>query len=518
MPIRDFVYWNTTEEDFTDQDPTQDSLRLPALDMQGDVTMNWNKITTLGAASASGDAIAYQQSGAELDGLTVTDDIAMSGNEVTGLPSSPSVGSAATSKTYVDNLVSNISWKEPVMVRKMVDDSRDQPPPVYNTGDAFVVGSSPAGAWSGFDTGDIVEWDGSQWNEVVPGVGSEPPDNTRVIVTTAAASGSFAGHENDIGTYDADGDSWSFEDPSDGWAVLVNGDGSIYEHLGYVYDTTSYWVQFNGAGQITAGDGLSKDGNTIDVNFGDGIYNDGDYVTADLYSNGGLAFTSAAAHAAEIEINLATSNPGLEISGNELDIKYDGAHGIITGSSGVEIEIDTSPDTLTVTSSGLAVTGLPLNFKVNDVATGSTVTAPNFDTLTDGSNADALHTHGGATESERNEYDFTAAATLAAGDPVYFDTTDNQVAEADAGAKATARVVGVARTAITGSTTGPIVFTGRSAGSINGLGFTAGDRLWLANGGGLTSTVPGVGNRRVQVGYAITATDILVQIQYFGLV
>jgi hypothetical protein len=36
-----------------------------------------------------------------------------------GLPSSPSVGSAAASKTYVDNIVSNISWKEPVAVRKM---------------------------------------------------------------------------------------------------------------------------------------------------------------------------------------------------------------------------------------------------------------------------------------------------------------------------------------------------------------------------------------------------------------
>jgi hypothetical protein len=84
MPVRKFVYFNTIEEDFADQDQSADSLQLPALDMQVEITMNWNQINTVGAAFASGDTLAYGQFEAELGGLNVTADITMSGNEVTG--------------------------------------------------------------------------------------------------------------------------------------------------------------------------------------------------------------------------------------------------------------------------------------------------------------------------------------------------------------------------------------------------------------------------------------------------
>jgi hypothetical protein len=55
----------------------------------------------------------------QLGGATLTGDIQMSGNEVLGLPATPSAGGAAASKTYVDNVAANLKPKE--QVKAMAD-------------------------------------------------------------------------------------------------------------------------------------------------------------------------------------------------------------------------------------------------------------------------------------------------------------------------------------------------------------------------------------------------------------
>jgi hypothetical protein len=277
-------------------------------------------------------------------GLTMNGDIGMGGtNEVTGLPATPSGDTAATSKAYVDSLVSGISWKEPALVLKMVDDS-DQggSPPTASAGDAYVVNN-----WGGgFTDGDIVEYDGTSWNVILDeGGAGEPADGTRVIVTTGTAAGSFTGREGDVATYDATGDTWSFEDPVDGWAILIIGEGSEYENKAYVYDTNA-WIQFSG-GNFQAGVGLSWNGAQLDVNLGNGItQNPSDYVGIDLSTETGL--------------ELVGTSPN-----QELQVQLDGANGIIRGTSGLELEIDDTPDTLDVDADGLKVVGLPSTFKIN---------------------------------------------------------------------------------------------------------------------------------------------------------
>lgn len=131
------------------------------------------------------------------------------------------------------------------------------------------------------------------------------------------------------------------------------------------------FTQVSGAGQITAGTGLTKTGNTIDTIGGDGIL----------------------ANADDLAVDLHATNPGLEIDTAQLRVKADGFHGIVRGASGVELELDDTPDTLDVDGDGLKVVGLPPLFKIDDVAVGALVTAPNLDLLTDASNADALHEH-----------------------------------------------------------------------------------------------------------------------------
>ena len=67
--------------------------------------------------------------------------------------------------------------------------------------------------------------------------------------------------------------------PVDGWSLFDRTD-----ETGYVFSGTS-WVQFTGTGQITAGVGMSKTGNVLDINLGAGIGElPSDEVGIDLYS------------------------------------------------------------------------------------------------------------------------------------------------------------------------------------------------------------------------------------------
>lgn len=210
-----------------------------------------------------------------------------------------------------------------------------------------------------------------------------------------------------------------------------------------------------------------------------------------------------------------SGTPGLEFNVGDLQVKADGAHGIIVGASGVEIEIDDTPDTLDVDADGLKVVGLPSLFKINGTAVGANVTAPNLDTLVGGTSsyADSLHTHARVDAAKVVSGVYTAGENVAKGDPVYVYAA-NQVGKGDAGADAKARIIGVAAAAIAGSSTGAIVSEGIVTGV--GSGWAANDPIYLADGGGLTNTLPSASKRIVVAGYAWNGTDLFVDIRDYG--
>lgn len=437
-----------------------------------------------------------------LGALTMSGDIAMAGNEVTGLPTTPTSDSAATSKAYVDNQITGLNWKPPCLTLRMVDDAAGGPPTLGSgdAGDAYVV-DSVTGAWSGFSLGDIVGWNGTAWSLILAGSGGNPADGARVVVDAAPGSGgSFNGHALDIAIY-VSGTGWTFEDPSDGWAVLINGETDYYENTAWVYDTsTPEWVQFSGAGQIIAGVGLLKTGNTLDVRLGNGITeNPTDYVGIDLATNSGL--------------ELVGTSPD-----QELQAKVDGAHGIIIGASGLELEIDDTPDTLDVDGDGLKVVGLPSLFKINDVAVGSTVTAANLDTLTDTSNADALHTHNitSVEEAQRVEHTHLNNTSVTTGRAVRWSGTNNEVTHADNGTAANSNAIGVARTGGAANPgTSEVVKHGVCASVISSA--TVNTAYYLGTAGALVlqASIPKPGYI-VRMGFAVNGTDLDVQIQDYG--
>lgn len=90
------------------------------------------------------------------------------------------------------------------------------------------------------------------------------------------------------------------------------------------------FTQFSGAGQITAGDGLGKLGNTISVNVGDGVAIVSDAVAVDLATDPGLQFTS-----------------------NKLDLKINANNGLLKDSNGLKVDFDNT--TVGIISNRLAL-------------------------------------------------------------------------------------------------------------------------------------------------------------------
>jgi len=212
--------------------------------------------------------------------------------------------------------------------------------------------------------------------------------------------------------------------------------------------------------------------------------------------------------ASGVAIDLGATNPCLGFDGSgDLEVTVVSTGGVEKTASGLQIKIDDTPDTLDVDGDGLKVVGLPSLFKINGTAVGATVTAANLDDLTDGSNADSLHTHSGAGEAQKIENSFTATEALTLGDPVYIDSAGNAVSKATAASDSEYETIGVATTTV--SATDPVDVC--SLGPVDVLsGATAGNRYYLAAAGGLSTTVPAAGNWVVVMGWAMDANTLFV--------
>lgn len=501
----------------------------------GNIVLNSGTVAGLAAADANGEALSYNQSGAKLNGLNVdSGNLSFTNNaKITGLPA-PSDGGDAVNKTYADNISNNIKFKGHVACLKMVDDQLATAPTLDSgdVGKAYVVAGT-GGGWSTFAVGDIVEWTGSAWALLTAQSGGEPPDGIRVIVDPSPAAGSsFEGHGEDVGEYNATTDTWSFTDPVAAETRSVqNDDGdSIYEFLAYTWDNeNSEWVLHNGAGQVNAGNGMTKTGNTLDVGAGDGIVTDASYVNIDL-----------------------ATNPGLQLSGT-------------TPNKKLELLLK-SANELAKDASGLYVVGVPDQFKVNGVATNSTVDAVALNTLTGAGNADTEHSHthsattgqtandhhnqvhglvssdhtvagltvghvltataadafafqalAGVDEAKWVENQWTAGENVAKGDPLYVSTAaDDTVLKGDAGDDAKFLPVGLALAAATSTNPVDVISHGLAEGLITGMGFTRGQEIFLDDGGGLANAVPAGSVHVVRVGIAKNANDLYIDIHDYG--
>lgn len=279
------------------------------------------------------------------------------------------------------------------------------------------------------------------------------------------------------------------------WTVVTNDPITV--------DTTPIkFGQFSGAPSLTYDQGLKRILSSIQVDLD---------TTADYQgvgAGGGYSGLEFDVDAAAGKLRAAVSPTGaLQRSHTGLAVKLDGT----------TLEIEGSNPT-----SGLRVKGLPNLFEIGGSATSQTpgagqVTAANLNTLTagSGSNADALHTHASsaATEAPVTGYGCLAGEALTIGDPVYKNTTNDQVMRADTDTDTKCAVVGIARVT-QGSIGGNVKVdeVGLSLGVLTGKGFTAGQRIYLATNGGLASAAPGTGKRVIELGFAKNADDLILRI------
>lgn len=379
------------------------------------------------------------------------------GAAVTNL-GTPSNNSDAATKSYVDSLVNGLTWVSPV-----------------------VVVATSAVTLSGSQTID----------------GVTPINGSRVLIT--GQNGSTPDAANGIYLVNTSG-AWSRSSDTlrSGTAMFVQS-GSTYADTQWVLTTdavitpgvTAIIFAQAGAGvSYSAGDGINIVGTTISAK-GDSTKainvdaTNGIQVVVD--TNYGLSIDATNG----LRVDLAT-NPGLEFSSGNLQVKV------------------ASADQLALDASGVNVVGVPSQFKINGSAVSTNVTATNLNALTDSASITALHRHGQIFTTGT-----VATGGVGSAYPVYFNTS-GEVATAAASSTLTAGVVGIAINTYSAGATA-VVQTHGECTVFSGL--TVGAPYYLDDSGGaveLYSTLTS-GNRAIRIGYAKSATTIILNIQDMGV-
>lgn len=244
-------------------------------------------------------------------GDTMTGNLAFAGNLAKGL-GAPVDPNDAVRLVDLDTAISTLNWQDDVLDTQT--DSTLDPGTSPATGARYIITNSADlnanfGTIAGLEDGDIVEYDGTEF--VV---------EFDVSDTTISPAGTLA--------YDINGSTY----------MRYNG---------------SAWAPFTGLDGLTAGNGLSKTGNVIDVNMGAGIGTlPTDEVGIDLYTGGGLFLTvdgstASTDTAAQLALlldggTLASGAQGVKVAGSgitEVELAATALGNGLAGGDGVTVSV-----------------------------------------------------------------------------------------------------------------------------------------------------------------------------------
>lgn len=198
------------------------------------------------------------------------------------------------------------------------------------------------------------------------------------ILVQPTGTGPLAGHDNEIATWD--GNAFTFEVPEEGWVVYSKEINEIWAYNGSTWD------------KVYPSDHGDQDGLGDDDHL--------QYLTAGRHSSiggnpHGLVYS-----------DLSAADPGTDVTATELEALTDGSDAdayhvhdqYLTEAEHDGLPSD-NPHSVTLTQAVAA-------------DAGTDVTAAELETLTDGSNADAEHSHGPIDGADHN-----ALTNLTTGDP-----------------------------------------------------------------------------------------------------
>lgn len=541
-----------------------DDIALGGLAMGGPITMGGSKITGVGDATADGDVIGYDQTGAQLGDLSLTGDLDMNSNQLKEVADGTLAADAVNLAQLQTAINQGATRKEFLIHEEQLDNDEGVLAAMALTvvnnpvsGDSLIlqdgvttrdyravaggdvqyaIGGSPAITMQNIV--DAINGDGSSKWDAYFSTTLDAIDSDGVIVIVekdndAGASEMYGvwGTQADAQVVDFGGEdnyekktltTMQASDPASttfGFnrtkADLTPGEMHYTENLDVDYGWDSdleAWNAMSGASSIpdatsAAGGGI-KGKVTFDRDFGlvvaTGI------AKVSLASNKGLGFDGSG----DIQ-GIADTTAGMEITSSGFAIDLASNPGLQF--TGGDLDMLLNGTTLQKGASGVSVKGLPAQFEIATVATSANVTAANLNTLTAGSasDADALHTHNEGA-AKRLEDELTAEENLAKGDPIEWGTTDNELRQCRANLAARTQCFGVVEEAagIAADATGTIVRRGVAVGVLSGA--TVGERFYVDNTGGLVSGHAGIsaGNHVILVGTAKNATDLEVNPQY----
>ena len=525
-----------TTEGFSEEMATTDSMTLGGLTMSGgNIAMGTNKITGLADGTDDNDAVNKSQlDQAIITGGTVKE-VLLTSSQLDNTD-----GIYAAMMTYFAN---NPSSGNTITI---TDGTTTRTYGAGTGGDVqYTIGGTPWDTMQNFAT--AVAGDGSaSWTAEATQEFDEINSNG-VVIILEDATGAGLSTLRMYGTFGTQAD----------LQVVEYSDGTTAD-LDYANNTSSTAVTTDPAGgragfqrqQSSLVDGEIHYTRLTDVTY---AWDDSDNIWQTMSGSGAIPD--------------ATSASGGGVKGK---VTFDSDKGLVVSSGVAEVDIDEV--TLDFSGGAIEVTGVPSLFEIAGTPVGATVTAANLDTVTDGSNADALHVHTGtgvslshsdlsgvtsdqhhpqlhtiashsdttatgaeletltdgsnadalhshtasaATEAPKVENTLTTATDATAnGDPVYING-DETIGKSLANDDAKSRVIGVIRTgAGAAGATPEVVSLGICAGILTGA--TPGVPYYLQTAGGIGTSLPGGGNRVIQVGWAYSDTDLWVELKDYG--
>lgn len=550
-----------------EMDGSADDFATGGITMNGDIDFNANQAANLADANGAGEALVYGQASGQLAGLSIiTNPLTMGTQQITGLADG-SAADHAVNKGQLDAAVINGgTMKELLLHATQLDNTLGilaavalsiQTNPIsgdnvvltdgittrtyqFGTGGdvTVTIGGTPAVSMQNLATAIAGDSSGI-WQNTVFSTAQDAIDTDGVVLIIEDSNAGTAPEVYGVWGTQADCEIVDFGGEADYTsktlvtlpssnpastnfgirrvtASLTPGELHYVEETDYIYgwdDDANLWNQMSGSGSIpdatSASGGGIKGKITVDRDYG--LLVSSGILRTSLASNSGLGFDGSG----DLE-GLADTTAGIEItaSGFAIDLAASNPGLQFDGSGDLEALVD---GTTISKTTNLNVLGLPTLFTIGGTAVGATVTAPNLDTLSDGSNADALHTHAAVTAS-RLEVELTAEETLAQSDAIEWGTTNNQIRECQASVITRVDAIGVVEESggIAASGTGTVVIHGIAVGVLSGA--TVGNRYYVGSSGGIIQGTGGLGSgdHIIFVGWATNATNLFVQPQYIG--
>lgn len=210
-----------------------------------------------------------------------TEKLNKSGGTMTGfltLHSNPTSSFHATTKQYVDGLVSGLIWLDPICTLNLISDEESTPPVSPFLGDSYIIPPGATGAWSSFAAGHVVTWDGTTWIDRGAVTSFAASGDIRFGVaftsTTSPSGTNLSGNKDKIALYDATTGNFngfatvngSGPVPAGNQAVFVCGDSDVFAFYQFAYsDSQSKWINVGATSALVAGDNLEQSGSDLNV-------------------------------------------------------------------------------------------------------------------------------------------------------------------------------------------------------------------------------------------------------------